>query len=147
MINNNLDSSMMTAGSASRFIKPRWIINGCITTEAFDLRDGNPPETYVSFFLVERGSADKELRSGYKMLSEIIPECTKWSISIIEIEEALSEINDEDTPFICFKEKGIPHCGLIYLTNAQEKILEIKATLCVLAQKKVNSTRQISNSV
>lgn len=143
MTNSNLDNRIMTAGSASRFIKPSWIKDGRITTEAFDLREGNPPETYVSFFLLEPAPPSEQLRAAYEILSITISKYSKWSISIIEIEEALREINDGDTPFICFKEKRAPHCGLVYLTDAREIILEIKATLCVLAQRNINSVRQI----
>ncbi len=147
MIDSKLDGKAITSGSASRFIKPGWIKDGRITTEAFDLREGNPPETYVSFFLVNCGSADEQMRSAFSILSKKITKHSKWSISIIEIEDALSEINDEEMPFICFKEKGVPHCGLFYLTNTQEKILEIKATLCLLAKKRLNSAYQLANSV
>jgi len=129
------------AGKASRFIKPAWIDAGRITTQAFDLREGNPPEPYVSHFLVS-GVGAEIFVNAHKLISKART-CNNGSIAIIDIAEALSEINEKDEKLIKFFDQKLPHCGLVYLTSSQEEILETKATLCLLAQLNVVSVKSL----
>lgn len=134
----------ITSGNASRYLKPKWILGGnSISTEAFDLREGDPPETYVSHFLVASRDLSEVFISAHTLISQRIQKCHRGSIAILEIEEALHEVNDEPVPFIGFVEKDLPHCGLIYLTPDQEKIQEAKATLCILAKNRMSSVAAI----
>ncbi|WP_155637678.1 hypothetical protein [Burkholderia cepacia] len=142
-----LVSKNITSGNASRYLKPKWILDGnSISTEAFDLREGPPPETYVSHFLVASGSEDYVFTSAHEVISKKIANCHKGGIAILEIEEALEEVNDGDTPFIEFVDKGLPHCGLVYLTPDQEKIQEAKATLSFLAKNRMSWVKVILQS-
>ncbi len=122
-------------GHASRYIKPSWIRSGTLSTEAFDLRDGPPPETYVSHFLTEGNLPIERFKVAYDLISQRIKKCDVGSIAVLNISEALIEVNDVTEPFIEFVEKGLPHCGLVYRTTNQQHIQEAKATLCVLATK------------
>lgn len=141
------DASMKT-GSASRYIKPSWLEQGFLSSEAFDLRDGSPPETYVSHFLVHDSEKSSAFVLAHSIISKKLKNCLSGSIAIIEIAEALEEVNDnrELMPFIDFVEKNLPHCGLVYLTTDQENIQEAKATLCVLAEKRISSVINITDS-
>jgi hypothetical protein len=134
-------------GNASRYIKPRWLRSGKLSTEAFDLRDGPPPETYVSHFLVDGKNNEEIMRSAYLHISSRISLCETGSIAILNIAEALSEVNDEIENIIDFLEKNLPHCGLIYKTANQPQIQEAKATLCFLASKKLASAQLISQKI
>lgn len=137
----------ITTGKASRYIKPRWLVSGNLSTEAFDLREGSPPETYVSHFMVS-GNDDTELfKSAYNIISTKITKCHVGAIAILDVPETLAEINDDEEPFIDFIEQGLPHCGLIYVTKSQEDIQEAKATLCFLAQRKIRSAKDIADTL
>lgn len=146
MNNKVLIGKNIAAGSASRYIKPRWVQGGKLSTEAFDLRDGTPPEAYVSHFLVNENSLEENFNSAHTIISKKITDCRKGGVAILEIFEVLAEVNDEAEPFIEFTEQGLPHCGLVYLTAQQEKIQEAKATLCLLAEKKLTSVKSIETS-
>ena len=131
-------------GNASRYIRPAWFKGGKLSTEAFDLREGPPPESYVSHFMVA-GIGIECFTSAYNIISAKI-KCEQGSIAMLDIFEALAEVNDEDEPFIKFIEKGLPHCGLIYVTTSQSNIQEVKATLCFLAKKKLMATKDIARN-
>ena len=147
MTENELACKDIKAGNAARYIKPRWIdqINGVLSTEAFDLRDVDPPETYVSHFIAEGNSSLEIFHSAYSLISQRMQKCDKGSIAILDIREALMEVNDEVEPFIAFVEKGLSHCGLKYVTSKQEKIQEAKATLCFIAKKNMKAVNSINN--
>lgn len=147
MSNGNLVEKNIIQGDASRYIKPRWLISGKLSTEAFDLREGDPPETYVSHFILTEGSWSEKLKSAHSIISARISKCNAGSIAIIDIEEALDVVNDEAEPFIIFIEKGLPHCGLIYITPDQQKIQEVKATLCFLAGKRMVHAQRIQDAI
>lgn len=148
MTGSDLVSKKIGDGNASRYIKPRWINANNLSTEAFDLRE-NPPEPYVSHFMADGEYLDERFHSAYERISKRMREFhkTNGSIAIIKIAEALDEVNDEDKPFIEFVEKGLPHCGLIYLTENQQQVLEAKATLCVLAKKQIRDLVAIRNQL
>jgi hypothetical protein len=141
MSSGELTCKSIDNGNASRYIKPRWLDTGTLSTEAFDLREGTPPETYVSHFLAEGQSLDEIFKSAYAAISTRIAKCNKGSIAILDITEALIEVNDEAEPFIKFVEKNLPHCGLVYITPNQQQIQEAKATLCLLAGKNLASAQ------
>lgn len=134
-------------GNASRYIKPRWLKMGELSTEAFDLREGTPPETYVSHFIAEGLSLSEIFKSAYLNISAKIEQCNKGSIAILDIHEALAEVNDEAKPLIDFIEKDLPHCGLVYVTISQQQIQEAKATLCLLAGKRLTSAKTIHDGI
>ncbi|WP_321919789.1 hypothetical protein [Paraburkholderia tropica] len=91
-----------------------------------------------------RANSQKEIfDQAHLIISGKISDCKKGSIALLEIEEALAEVNDEIEPIIGFVEKGLPHCGLVYLTPRQEKIQEAKATLCFLAKNRLSSVKTI----
>jgi hypothetical protein len=147
MTRSKLALIKITSGKASRYIKPRWLVSDNISTEAFDLREGTPPETYVSHFMVE-GKDDTDLfKSAYNIISTKITKCHVGTIALLDVPETLALVNDEEEPFIDFIEQGLPHCGLIYVTRSQEDIQEAKATLCFLARKKMRSARDIADNV
>lgn len=134
-------------GNASRYIKPRWFKNGVLSTEAFDLREGPPPELYVSHFMATGEAENEVFKSAYDLISQRISTCYLGLITFLDVNEALIEVNDEAEPFIEFVDKKLPHCGLIYKTSKQEKIQEAKATLCVLAGKKITHAKSFASQV
>jgi hypothetical protein len=127
----------ISSGEASRFLKKRWILpNNQISTEAFDLRLGPPPEDHISHFLVAGEGNENLFRAAYAIISEKIPSCANGGIALLDISATLTEVND-DEQLISFIEAGFrPHCGLIYTTNEQSKILEAKTTLSFLAARR-----------
>ncbi len=145
MSGGELTCKTIDNGNASRYIKSRWIKDGILLTEAFDLREGDPPETYVSHFMVQGASQAELFKSAYAIIATRIIKCNKGSIAILDIKKALVEVNDEAEPFIKFVEKSLPHCGLVYLTQNQEDIQEAKATLCLLAGKMLVAAQEIHN--
>lgn len=147
MTSGKLACKNINNGNASRYIKPRWLVSGKLSTQAFDLREGPPPETYVSHFMAE-GEVETELfKSAYREISQRINICDIGNIAFLDISETLSEVNDDAEPFIEFIEKGLPHCGLIYITTNQQQIQEAKATLCLLAQKKLIPAKAIADQI
>lgn len=147
MSGDKLACKSINNGNASRYIKPRWLQLGILSTEAFDLREGTPPETFVSHFIADGHSLGEIFISAYANISTRITNCDKGSIAILDICEALKEVNDEEVPFIDFVEKGLPHCGLVYITPNQQQIQEVKATLCLLARRKLTSTQIIKDDI
>lgn len=133
-------------GNASRYIKPRWVSNGILSTIAFDLRMGTPPESYVSHFMAA-GVGSECFMSAYEIISAKMEKCHQGSIALLNVSEALDEVNDEPVPFIKFVEKGLPHCGLVYVTNNLAQIQEAKATLSLLAQRNMMLTVEIVNGL
>lgn len=130
------DDKTIIDGSASRFIKEKWIKNDfSIDATAFDLRDTPKPETYVSFFIVIGSDNESKFSdSKNKIPKHLISQ--DGAVIILEISECLDEINDElNGDLISFQEEDMPHCGLYYLTNDLQKIVKIKNTLCFLAQE------------
>ncbi|MBS1169990.1 MAG: hypothetical protein H6R01_908 [Burkholderiaceae bacterium] len=145
MSGNNLRSVQINNGNASRYIKPKWINCGNLSTAAFDLRVGPPPESYVSHFMTE-GVGIQRFTFAYEIISKKIEKCHVGSIALLDVSEALAEVNDGDAPFIKFEEKGLPHCGLIYLTEDQAQIQEAKATLSIIAQRNMMPAADIATA-
>ena len=145
----NLVCNNISNGNASRFIKPRWFNDGQILTAAFDLRsEGVSPETYVSHIMTEGECLDDQFLSAYENILKRMKNCRQGgSIAILKVSEALIEVNDESEPFIEFIEKGLPHCGLRYLTDNQQQIQEAKATLCCLARKQHREVTSIQSQM
>lgn len=128
--NNN---RVITSGSASRYIKNTWLKNvGKVDATAFDLRDCAPPETYVSFFLVQGNDNPAKIDAAIVEISKRRT-IKNGAIIVLEIEACLEQINDERDDLILFQEEGLPHCGLHYLTRDYMKLTEIKNTLSFLA--------------
>lgn len=140
----------ISSGETSRYLKKRWLLaNGQISTEAFDLRKGPPPEDHVSHFMVS-GKGDIDLFfAAYLIISKKIADCKNGvgGIALIDISEALGEVNDNEQ-IISFIEAGKrPHCGLIYTTGEQSKILEAKSTLSILAAERKTTVEELSRSM
>jgi hypothetical protein len=146
MSSGRLISGMISSGNASRYIRPTWFNNGFLSTEAFDLRVGPPPESYVSHFMT-KGIGIECFASAYEIISGKIKKCHQGSIAVLNVSEALAEVNDDVDPFIKFVDKGLPHCGLIYVTKDQVQIQEAKATLRFLAQKNIMAGIEIVKSI
>lgn len=145
MSGRNLIYININSGNASRYIRPAWFKNGTLSTIAFDLRMGPPPEGYVSHFMTT-GIGIECFSSAYKLISKKMA-AQVGSIALLDVSEVLTEINDESEPLIKFVEQGLPHCGLIYVTASQSKIQEAKATLCILAKKNMMSTTDIAKAL
>ncbi|MCG9027069.1 hypothetical protein [Laribacter hongkongensis] len=128
-------TNQITSGSASRYIKKNWLNQKLgVDATAFDLRDCTPPETYVSFYLVKGDDNEAKINSAILEIGKK-RSIKNGAITVLEIETCLKEINDEKDELIIFREQGIPHCGLYYLTNDLTKITEIKNTLSFLASE------------
>lgn len=125
----------ITQGYAARLIKNTWITEGKIASEAFDLRGGDPPELYVSHVLAPGNTESERFKVGLKNIRARMP-TARGNLALLLIEEALSDVNDDEA-LICFLERGVPHCGLFFLTADSLKIVEVKSTLCFLAKKRV----------
>lgn len=134
-------TSNVEEGTVSRYIKPSFIEDGKILNEAFDLRDRKPPEKYVSFYLVSKNIESDTFIQAMSFL-HIVPK-QNGAMILLDVQEVLEEVNDEDDELITFKEKGLPHCGLIYLSNNLTKIQEIKTTLSYLATNNFKYIKQI----
>ncbi len=119
-------------GIASRLAKSRWLMNDSVSSEAFDLRDGTPPETYVSFFMCQVTHLSQIEAKAVSEIGTRISIRKGNRIMLIDVAEALDEVNHE-AEIISFLPKGLPHCGLFYLTDDAESIVEAKATLSLLA--------------
>lgn len=136
----------LTSGYLARRLKPSWLSkkgnNIIISTAAFDLRDGVPPELFVSFYLtgncnpIDFSYALELIKKGYRDSN------VSGAICILNIEEALREVNDEQDPIIEFYELiDSPHCGLFFTEEKQELIQEAKTTLCFLARKRIRAIK------
>lgn len=128
-------------GIVSRYIKPSFIEDDKILNAAFDLRDRTPPEEFVSFYLLKNSDED----SMYKEAIELLPISPKkdGAMILLDIKEALEEINDEVDEIINFVDKSLPHCGLAYLTKNLMKIQEAKTTLAYLTQNRFRFVKEI----
>lgn len=124
----------VNSGNASRFIKEKWLTHDKkVGPSAFDLRE-TPPETYVSFFLVSGHDEVSQLDAAYQIMQTKNAFKNKpGALVVLKISKCLEEINDEDERIISFKDERIPHCGLHYHTDNDQKVLEAKNTLCFLA--------------
>lgn len=123
----------INTGDVSRFIKKEWCNFPYIDATAFDLRDIEPPETYVSFFLVTGHNKELMLNNAKKKIPTNLI-CQGGGIIILKIEQCLEAINDEQDDLISFQKEKKSHCGLYYLTDNLQKIVEAKTTLCLLAK-------------
>ena len=148
-MSNGLTFDLLSDGCVARYIKPSHIVNGIINAAAFDLRDGPPPESYVSFFKVEGESVHSKFLCGYKIVGSRFRGGLKSSsaIALLEVKECLEQVNDEEQDLIEFKDQDLPHCGLYYLTNNLVKIQEIKTTLGFLAQDNLESISKIKSKM
>lgn len=146
-----INRSKISSGETSRYLKKRWLLpNGKISTEAFDLRKGPPPEDHVSHFMVIGDGDAKLFLAAYFIISKKITDCQKGigGIALIDVSEALGEVNDDDEQLISFIEAGKrPHCGLIYTTSEQSKILEAKSTLSILAAERKATIEELHRSM
>ncbi len=142
MSKNLVSASKINKGNVSRYIKPSFIEDEKILNVAFDLRDRTPPEEFVSFYLLKNSDED----SMYKEAIELLPISPKkdGAMILLDIKEALEEINDEVDEIINFVEKSLPHCGMIYLTNNLSKIQEAKTTLSYLVKNRFKLIKNIS---
>jgi len=132
-------------GTVSRYIKPSFIRNGCIDLVSFDLRDRKPPEKFVSFHKVDDTDEDLKFISAISYLS-FTPK-QNGAIILLDVEETLEEVNDEEDDFISFREKDLPHCGMIYHTNDLTKLQEVKTTLSYLALNQFKFVKDINNNL
>lgn len=132
-------------GIVSRYIKPSCVNVSEILNESFDLRDGNPPETFVSFFKINSDTDDNMFINANSCIT--MTKKLNGIITLLDIEMTLEEINDEEEDIICFREQGLPHCGLVYLVGSLTKIQEAKATLSFLAAKKFRTIKDINSSI
>lgn len=130
-------------GYLARRIKPSWIIGTGnffqISTEAFDLREGQPPETYVSFYQV---NSLQDFLQAKEIINFKLPNFN-GAISIFDIKDALEEVNDSEEDIIKFsKIDNNGHCGLFFITTNQSLIQEAKTTLSLLAKKHIMAVKQ-----
>lgn len=130
-------------GYLARRIKPSWLIGTGnffqITTEAFDLREGEPAEVYVSFFQV---NGIQDFLQAKQVISIRLPDFN-GAISIFDVKDTLNEINDSNEDIIKFaKIDNNGHCGLFFITDNQTLIQEAKATLSLLAKKHIMAVKQ-----
>lgn len=129
----------LTEGNASRFLRKKWITDEPrITPAAFDLRERTPPESYVSFFIVDGVSDEDRKLSAINVIGARLDlNQQDGAITILEISECLDKINGEDINLISFRDEALPHCGLYYLSKDAAAILEAKTILCLIAKKKL----------
>lgn len=145
MTNMDVAGRALLEGDASRYFKLDWIKDGRVAGEAFDLRQGEHPETYVSHFLVEGDGALAKYRSAYEIIHKRMRGGTSGKlrplnggISLLSIEQVLEEVNF-DSPLVQYRGEGLPHCGLYYLTENARDRNEAKATLCYMAGQNMMS--------
>lgn len=137
MNNKQLVVLNVEEGPASRFIKPSWYSReDGVKPTAFDLRT-EPPEEYISFSLTVGSSDEEHFQCALSDLSRRLRYELKGFIALMSIEVCLSNVNDEASPIIEFREERLPHCGLYYVTENLQKILEAKSTLAYLANEKL----------
>ncbi len=137
MTEMDITCAEITDGDASRYIKPAWVESGVLSTAAFDLRDGEPPEIYVSHFLAEGLTPFEKFSDAYSSISARIKKCNRGGIALLDIAEVLDAINDDSNALVAFREAGLPHCGLYYLSEMPQDRLEVKAVLCLIASKRL----------
>lgn len=135
----------ITEGTTSRYLKLSWLKpNGEVLPTAFDLRDKTPPETYVSFFMTCHGDSLTQARSALAIVKKRMPNIKEnGAIALLNIAICLEQINDEPLPLVSFHERGLPHCGLVYLTEDITKTLEAKTTLSFLAQENLYKINEL----
>lgn len=130
-------------GILSRYIKPSCIKGDAISNEAFDLRNGKPPETFVSFFKIENNTDENMfINANYCIKFEKKP---AGAIILLDVANVLEEVNDEGEDIIKFFEEKLPHCGLIYLVKDTVKVQEAKTTLSYLAKKRFRLIQNIEH--
>lgn len=66
------------------------------------------------------------------------------AVTILDVAKALADINDEGQDIIRFVKKGLPHCGLVYLSKSLTKIQEAKTTLSFLASERFRLVKCIA---
>lgn len=136
-------------GDAGRHLKPRWVSNGSVSPEAFDLRlNREPPENTVSFIEVNgKDDAEKVFNLSVLLRERGRTVTFKDYACILSIKEALTCINgEEQTKLICFVPDTYPHIGLRYSTSAKgPELLEIKNILSWLASQRLHSFSSINH--
>ncbi|MFS2324982.1 hypothetical protein U2P60_06115 [Brucella sp. H1_1004] len=131
--------STIFSGTTSRLIKKTWVDQNCgVLAIAFDLRDRTPPEVYVSFSMTTGSSDDEHVQCACNDLSKKFSGKLKGFIALLDVEECLSDINDEPQDIISFRDQSHPHCGLYYMTEDLQKIQEAKTTLAFLATERLS---------
>ncbi len=138
-----INSNKISEGIASRYIKPSCIETDSILNESFDLRDGDPPEIFVSFFKIDSDEDENMFITANSCIT--INKKPHGAITLLDIKITLEEVNDEGDDIVCFKEQKLPHCGLIYLVKDLTKIQEAKTTLSFLATKKFCRIKDIKS--
>lgn len=140
-----ITNTYLINGIVSRYVKPSFLgDNYTISPELFDLRDGVPPEKFVSFYKVNEDSEEKEFMSAVDCLP--FKPSSNGAMILLDVEASLVEVNDEDDDIISFTKQKLPHCGLNYLTNDITKIQEAKTTLSYLASDKYSFVKNIKKS-
>ncbi len=135
-------STLLVNGIVSRYVKPLFLGNNfTISPDLFDLRDGKPPEEFVSFFKVNEDNKEKNFSSAIDCLP--FTPSLNGAMILLDVEESLEEVNDEEDNIISFTEQRLPHCGLIYLTTNLTKIQEAKTTLSYLATNRFSFIKDI----
>ena len=89
----SVSSSKIYYGMASRYVKPSFVESSTILNEAFDLRDRTPSEKFVSFNLLNKSDENSMFHESIHFL-KITPK-ENGAIIILDIKEALEEVNDE----------------------------------------------------
>lgn len=140
----SVSSSKIYYGMASRYVKPSFVESSTILNEAFDLRDRTLPEKFVSFNLLNKSDENSMFHESIHFL-KITPK-ENGAIIILDIKEALEEVNDEIENIIEFIDKILPHCGLVYLSKNLTKIQEAKTTLSYLAKDRFRFIKDIKNN-
>lgn len=152
MMNCNLvPADLIVDGVASRYIKPSCYkkndpFQGAdeIDVSAFDLRDRQPPELFVSFHLTAGVNDEARLVDAHAIISKKISNIRNGAIALLDVAECLEEVNDEPLELIAFRERNHPHCGLFYLSENLVKIQEAKTTMCYLARRRMSRVSEIA---
>lgn len=142
---SQVDFSIISEGSASRFIRKSWLTNEpAITPAAFSLRGKG--ESFVSFYLVTGNCFQSKINSAIEILGNGPLDIREGAITILEVEECLNSVNDPDEDIViefkdASKRSGDTHCGLYYLTENEVAIFNAKTILCYLAKQRLHEIK------
>jgi hypothetical protein len=128
-----------------RYLKPRWVVDGFATADAFGLRPGPPKEGYVSIYRSNGSSNDQRFESVLNLVTH--PKFTPGSngfIGLFDPENALSSVNTGKKNVIEFKDEGEPHFGVHFLTDNDVEILEAQTALAFSIGYNIKKVSDIS---
>lgn len=119
-----------------RYAKPTSITDGNISHSLFSLRDGTPPEQYLSLFHSSSHDITSQIQDACEYFSNLKFKLKNKS-GFIKIDMTLAEqtINkDSNEKKISFKDEGYPHIGLYYHTENIVDIARLYTTLEICSE-------------